>query len=201
MKTLFTVLNIATLSVVLLGGSVDVEAAKGEKGKASANPVVSFETNLGTFKAELYPDKAPITVKNFLAYVESGFFKGTIFHRVIPSFMIQGGGFDEKMVQKTTKEPIKNEADNGLKNEDGTLAMARTAIVDSATAQFFINVKSNDFLNHKDKSSNGYGYAVFGKVTDGMDIIRKIEKTPTGTQGFHSDVPKTPIVIKNVTVK
>ncbi len=180
-----------------IGGSMDAEAAKNEKAKKSTNPVVQFETSMGNFKIELYPDKAPESVKNFLDYVEAGFYNGTIFHRVMPNFMIQGGGFDEKMNQKPTKKEIKNEAHNGLKNEVGTVAMARTAIVDSATAQFFINVKANDFLDHKDKTQHGYGYAVFGKISDGLDTVTKIEKVATGRSGFHDDVPKTPIVIKS----
>jgi len=196
MKTLLSAL-VAVSFVMGIGGSMDAEAAKNEKAKKSTNPVVQFETSMGNFKIELYPDKAPESVKNFLDYVEAGFYNGTIFHRVMPNFMIQGGGFDEKMNQKPTKKEIKNEAHNGLKNEVGTVAMARTAIVDSATAQFFINVKANDFLDHKDKTQHGYGYAVFGKISDGLDTVTKIEKVATGRSGFHDDVPKTPIVIKS----
>jgi cyclophilin family peptidyl-prolyl cis-trans isomerase len=166
----------------------------------AADPKVKMETSEGVIVIELYPEKAPDTVKNFLSYVDEGFYDGTIFHRVIPNFMIQGGGFTEDMQQKPTHDPIKNEADNGLKNDRGTVAMARTANPDSATAQFFINLKDNDFLNHTGKNLRGWGYAVFGKVTDGMDVVDKIATVPTGIhpKGLQ-DVPKTPIVIKKVT--
>jgi cyclophilin family peptidyl-prolyl cis-trans isomerase len=166
----------------------------------AADPKVKMETSEGVIVIELYPEKAPDTVKNFLSYVDEGFYDGTIFHRVIPNFMIQGGGFTEDMQQKPTHDPIKNEADNGLKNDRGTVAMARTANPDSATAQFFINLKDNDFLNHTGKNLRGWGYAVFGKVTDGIDVVDKIATVPTGIhpKGLQ-DVPKTPIVIKKVT--
>src|SRR5581483_12431173 len=139
------------------------------------NPVVIISTSIGDIKIELYPDKAPETVKNFLSYVNDKFYDGTIFHRVIPGFMIQGGGFTPDMQQKPTNPSVKNEAANGLKNEVGTLAMARTPDPNSATAQFFINVKDNDFLDYKDSSVQGFGYCVFGKVIEGMDVVRKIE--------------------------
>jgi cyclophilin family peptidyl-prolyl cis-trans isomerase len=171
---------------------------------AGARPVVEIVTSKGTIEAELYPDKAPISVKNYLAYVEKKHYDGTIFHRVIgppKNFMIQGGGFTADMVQKPTDPPIKNEADNGLKNDRGTLAMARTRIVDSATSQFFINLKHNDFLDHQGKFDAGYGYAVFGKVTKGMDVVDTIAKVPTGMKGMMGDVPLEPIVIKSVRVK
>jgi peptidyl-prolyl cis-trans isomerase A (cyclophilin A) len=163
-------------------------------------PKVRMETSAGTITIELYPEKAPKTVKSFLNYVDEGFYDGTIFHRVIPGFMIQGGGFTEDMQQKSTHAPIKNEADNGLKNDRGTIAMARTSDPDSATAQFFINRKDNDFLNHTGKTTRGWGYAVFGKVTDGMEVVDKIAAAPTGPhpKGLQ-DVPKTPIVINKVT--
>lgn len=167
---------------------------------AGKHTVVEIQTTLGNVTAELYPDKAPISVKNFLAYVKSGHYAGTIFHRVKPGFMAQGGGFKPDMTQKPTEKPIKNEAGNGLKNERGTLAMARTPVVDSATAQFFINVKDNDFLNHSDDSQQGFGYAVFGKVTKGMDVVDKIVNSPTTSKGQYDDVPKTPIIIKAVKV-
>ncbi|MGA7982048.1 MAG: peptidylprolyl isomerase [Chromatiaceae bacterium] len=159
-----------------------------------------METSAGTITIELYPEKAPQTVKSFLTYVDEGFYDGTIFHRVIPGFMIQGGGFTGDMQQKSTHAPIKNEADNGLKNDRGTIAMARTSDPDSATAQFFINLKDNDFLNHTGKTTRGWGYAVFGKVTDGMEVVDKIAAAPTGPhpKGLQ-DVPKTPIVINKVT--
>lgn len=163
--------------------------------------MVIFETNLGSFGVELYPDKAPETVKNFLGYVQEGFYNNTIFHRVINGFMIQGGGFETGMKQKPTQAPIKNEADNGLKNDLGTLAMARTQDPHSATAQFFINVKDNDFLNYREKSLQGWGYAVFGKVVSGMETIDKIKATRTGQKGFHGDVPMEDIVILKASVK
>ncbi len=163
--------------------------------------MVQFETSMGVIKFELYPDKAPVTVKNFLAYVRDGHYDGTVFHRVIRDFMIQGGGFTKEMKEKGTKyPPIKNEADNGLKNGRGTIAMARTSVVDSATAQFFINTVNNDFLDHRSKSPQGYGYAVFGKVIEGMDVVDKIRAVPTGTAGMHQDVPKQPVVILKATV-
>jgi peptidyl-prolyl cis-trans isomerase A (cyclophilin A) len=162
---------------------------------AAGNPVVMMDTSLGKIKIELFAKEAPASVKNFLDYVHKGFYKGTIFHRVIPGFMAQGGGFTADMKQKPTNPPIKNEAGNGLKNERGTIAMARTMIVDSATAQFFINVADNSFLNHRDNSMQGYGYAVFGKVLEGMDVAVK-----TGMKMGMRDVPETPVVIKSVIV-
>ena len=164
------------------------------------NPMVVMSTSMGDVKIELYEDKAPETVKNFLGYVNDKFYDGTIFHRVIPNFMIQGGGFDKSMNQKPTKAAIKNEAGNGLKNDTGTLAMARTNVVDSATAQFFINVKDNAFLNHRDETAPGFGYAVFGKVIDGMDVVRKIEQVQTSNKGMYENVPVEPVVIKSITV-
>lgn len=161
---------------------------------------ISMKTNHGTITLELYPDKAPITVKNFVEYVESGFFDGTIFHRVIPGFMIQGGGFVHGMSQKETNANIKNEADNGLKNDAGTIAMARTPDPDSASSQFFINLKDNDFLNYSAPTPQGWGYAVFGKVTDGMDVVEAIAKVSTGSAGMHQDVPVEDVVIEEVKV-
>src|SRR5215813_14261279 len=155
------------------------------------NPVVTMSTNMGDIRMELNSDKAPITTKNFLAYVNDGHFDGLIFHRVIPGFMIQGGGFDSKMSQRPTKSPIKNEAHNGLKNVKGSIAMA----------QFFINVKDNDFLDHKNNSPGGYGYAVFGEVIEGMDIVHTIEKVKTGNRGMHQDVPVDAVVINSVKVE
>ena len=157
-------------------------------------PKVVFMTTLGNFVIELYPDKAPITVKNFLAYVDAKFFDNTIFHRVIPGFMIQGGGFTEQMREKPNSSPIKNEAKNGFKNNRGTLSMARTQVVDSATSQFFINLKDNAFLDH---GKRGFGYAVFARVIAGMEVIDKIAAVPTGNKGSHRNVPKTPVVIKS----
>jgi len=162
--------------------------------------MITLHTNFGDIKLELDFDKAPKTCANFIAYAKDGFYDGTIFHRVISNFMIQGGGFDKDMKQKPTKATIENEADNGLKNNNGTVAMARTTDPHSATAQFFINVKDNDFLNHSGKNAQGWGYAVFGKVSDGMDVINKIKAVRTGSQGFHQDVPAEPVIIEKVTV-
>jgi cyclophilin family peptidyl-prolyl cis-trans isomerase len=164
------------------------------------NPVVTMSTNMGDIRIELNADKAPISTKNFLDYVNDGHYDGLIFHRVIPGFMIQGGGFDSGMSQKKTKSAIKNEAGNGLKNVIGSIAMARTNVVDSATSQFFINVKDNDFLNHKNTSPDGYGYAVFGQVVEGMDVVQTIEKVKTGNRGMHQDVPVQAVVINSVKV-
>jgi peptidyl-prolyl cis-trans isomerase A (cyclophilin A) len=154
--------------------------------------VVILSTSQGDIKVELDSEKAPITVENFLAYLDDGFFQGTIFHRVIPGFMIQGGGFDQEMVRKDARGPIKNEADNGLSNQRGTLAMARTSDIDSATSQFFINLKDNDFLDH---GTRDFGYAVFGRVVDGMGVVDKIAATPTTSRKGQRDVPVEPIVI------
>ena len=161
---------------------------------------VTIETSMGTITAELDDVKAPVTVKNFISYVTSGHYNGTIFHRVIDGFMIQGGGFTKDMVQKDTQAPIRNEAANGLKNARGTLAMARTMVVDSATSQFFINLVDNDFLNYRGPDPRMFGYAVFGKVTAGMDVVDKIAKVKTGFAGPHQDVPVEPVVITKVTV-
>jgi cyclophilin family peptidyl-prolyl cis-trans isomerase len=167
---------------------------------AYANPKVLMETSKGDITIELYEKEAPKTVKNFLSYVSEGFFNNLIFHRVIKNFMIQGGGFDTEMRQKDPKAPIKNEARKGLGNKRGTLAMARTNIIDSATAQFFINLVDNDFLNHTDNTARGFGYAVFGEVIDGMDVVDSIGKVKTGIFNGFSDVPKEPIIIKNVSI-
>ena len=161
----------------------------------------TIETNLGNIELELDEKKAPITVKNFADYAKSGHYNDTIFHRVIDGFMIQGGGFAADMNQKPTKEPIRNEAMNGLKNARGTIAMARTMVVDSATSQFFINLVDNGFLDFRNPTPQGFGYAVFGKVTKGMDVVDKIAKVQTGNHGMHQDVPVKPIVIKKVTVE
>jgi len=156
--------------------------------------VVVFTTSLGEIQIELYPDKAPKSVENFLAYVDDGFYDGTVFHRVIPSFMIQGGGMTADMTRKSTRPPIENEADNGLENDIGSVAFARTQVKDSATSQFFINVKDNDSLNH---GPGNDGYAVFGRVADGMDVVQKIVAVPTGTRAGHANVPTTPVVIES----
>ena len=167
----------------------------------SANPIVRMQTSMGEITIELDAEKAPISSENFLSYVRDGFYEQTIFHRVIPNFMVQGGGFTSQMKQKKTKAEIKNEAYNGLSNDRGTLAMARTQVVDSATCQFFINLVDNDFLNHKAPTPNGYGYAVFGKVTEGMDVVDAIAKVATGNYGHHQDVPKEAVIIQGATIE
>lgn len=167
---------------------------------AEQPPKVLITTSLGKITVELYPDKAPITVKNFLAYVDDHFYDGTIFHRVVPGFVIQGGGFDKDMHKKPTRPPIKNEAGNGLKNEAGTIAMARTSVVDSATSQFYINLKDNPFLDHRDNTARGFGYAVFGRVVDGMGVVRKIAAVPRTRNGIYANVPVEPVVIKSIRV-
>jgi len=161
---------------------------------AKGNDVV-IETTKGKMTIELYPDKAPKTVENFLSYVDSGYYDGTIFHRVIPGFMIQGGGMTSGMAEKLTSSPIKNEAGNGLLNTRGTLAMARTNVVDSATSQFFVNVVDNSFLNHKNETPSGFGYCVFGKVTEGMDVVDSIAAVRTGTRVSYQNVPVEDVVI------
>jgi len=161
---------------------------------------ILMTTTLGPMTLELDPDNAPKTVENFLSYVSNGFYDGTIFHRVINNFMVQGGGFTADMEQKATQAPIDNEANNGLKNARGTIAMARTQDPHSATAQFFINVQDNDFLNHTGENMQGWGYTVFGKVTDGEDVLDKIRCVQTGSQAGHQDVPVEPIIIESVTV-
>ncbi len=166
-------------------------------GPSVPNPVVLIETSEGNIKAELFQDKAPITVKNFLRYLDEKHYDGTIFHRVIPDFMIQGGGFDPDMKERETHAPIENESSNGLANERGTLAMARTSKPNSATAQFFINVKDNEFLDRA-KARDGVGYAVFGKVIDGMNVVDKIRRVPTHSVDGHDDVPVDPVLIKSI---
>ncbi|MEQ9564297.1 MAG: peptidylprolyl isomerase [Pseudomonadales bacterium] len=162
--------------------------------------MINLVTNFGTISIELDFENAPKSAENFQQYCEEGFYDGTIFHRVINGFMIQGGGMTEDMSQKTTRAPIENEADNGLKNAKGTLAMARTGDPHSATAQFFINVSDNDFLNHTGKNPQGWGYAVFGKVIDGMDVVEKIKVLKTGNRGMHRDVPVEPVIIEKCEV-
>ena len=161
---------------------------------------VTISTTVGQMTLELDTDKAPKTVENFLSYANDGFYDGTIFHRVINNFMIQGGGFTADMEQKPTQAPVDNEANNGLKNERGTIAMARTQDPHSATAQFFINVQDNDFLNHTGENMQGWGYAVFGKVTQGEEVLDKIRSVQTGSQGGHQDVPTDPIIIESISV-
>lgn len=163
-----------------------------------SNPVVVMETSEGSVKIELWADKAPISVKNFLRYVDDKFYDGTIFHRVINDFMIQGGGYGPDMKEKKTRDAIKNEASPELKNDRGTIAMARTNMIHSATAQFFINVVDNEFLNQKNKTPAGFGYAVFGQVIEGMDVVDKIKGVQTTSFGPHDDFPATPVIIKSI---
>ena len=188
--------------LVLLGACCLAMTLHSSDALAQDNPVVIIETSLGTITAELDRAKAPLSVENFLQYVADGHYNGTIFHRVIKDFMIQGGGFTADMQQKPVRAPIKNEATNELKNDHGTLAMARTNEVDSATSQFFINTGTNNgFLNNTGTTPAAYGYAVFGKVTDGMDVLDEIEDVDTGTRGPYADVPNTPVEILSITVQ
>jgi len=193
-----TYLKTVFLFIILAGTYSTTLYAEKTKQSTGAKPMVVMSTNFGDITIELFSDKAPISSENFLAYVKSGFFDGTIFHRVIPGFMIQGGGFDKDMNQKAPNDPIKNEADNGLKNDRGTLSMARTNVVDSATSQFFINLKDNDFLNN---GSRDFGYAVFGKVVEGMDVVDKIAQVDTGNHGMHQNVPVEAVVITGAKIK
>ncbi len=162
--------------------------------------MIKLNTNFGTITLELFADKAPVTVENFTTYVKDGFYNNTIFHRVINGFMIQGGGMEPGMKEKQTRAPIKNEADNGLSNEKGTIAMARTMEPHSASAQFFINVSNNTFLDHRSPTPDGWGYAVFGKVVDGMDVVERIKAVDTGNAGFHQDVPVEDVIIESAEV-
>lgn len=171
---------------------VSLRAAEQDK-----NPVVVLATSKGEVRVELLPDKAPVTVKNFLDYVKAGHYNGTVFHRVIPGFMIQGGGMDKDLNEKPTRDSIKNEAGNGLKNDRGTLAMARRSDPNSASAQFFINVADNAFLNHKDETPQGFGYAVFGKVVKGMDVVDQIVSVKTTTRGVYQNVPEVAVEIES----
>jgi len=186
---------VASLFIVVLAVSAGTGHGLSDK------PQVTIETSKGTIVLELYPDEAPKTVANFLNYARWGHYDGTIFHRVIPDFMIQGGGFTPSMKEKLTEMSIENEADNGLRNDRGTVAMARTSDPHSATAQFFINAKDNTFLNHKGKTPEGWGYTVFGRVTQGMEVVDAISTVETGTRGSMENVPVEPVVIIRVTVK
>lgn len=188
---MFGRLVVALMAVIMFAGIACAE------GKAK-NPIVKMETSLGNIKIELFEKKAPISVKNFLGYVDKGFYNGTIFHRVINGFMIQGGGFTADLVQKPTNAPIRNEAGNGMRNDRGTIAMARTGMPDSATSQFFINVANNDMLNRP--NPDGYGYAVFGRVIEGMDVVDRIKAVKTGYSHGMGDVPELQVVIKSVKV-
>ncbi|MBI3769077.1 MAG: peptidyl-prolyl cis-trans isomerase [Deltaproteobacteria bacterium] len=196
---MFAILSMILVSVATAQAADAGKSPAPAKNAAPAKaPRVIMKTSLGELTIELYPDKAPISVKNFLDYVDAKFYDGTIFHRVIQTFMIQGGGFGADMQQKPTRAPIKNEAGNGLKNTVGTLAMARTGVVDSATAQFFVNIVDNAFLDHRDETPAGFGYAVFGKVANGMDVVKKIAAVPTTTKGPNQNVPVTAVVIESV---
>jgi len=171
-----------------------------ENKMSDAQTKVQFQTSLGNFVIQVNSEKAPISAKNFLTYVEEGFYDGTIFHRIIPGFMAQGGGFTPDFEQKAVHDPIKNEADNGLKNTRGSVAMARTPDPDSATAQFFVNYKDNKFLDYTSPTPNGWGYAVFGEVVEGMDVVDEMARQPTGNHGMHQDVPKTAIIIEKAVI-
>ena len=193
-------MNLSIAVAFVLLAMVGAGAADAQNSAPKANPRVALETSKGKIVIELYPDKAPKSVANFLQYVNSGFYNGVIFHRVIPGFMIQGGGFTADMTQKPTKGQIQNEADNGLRNERGTIAMARTGDPHSASAQWFINVADNRSLDHKGKTQAGWGYAVFGKVVEGMDVADAIVGVRTTTKGPYGDVPVEPIVINKASV-
>jgi peptidyl-prolyl cis-trans isomerase B (cyclophilin B) len=192
-------MSTSVLFCVLVFGIVGSAAAQGGPKPDATHPRVALDTSKGRIVLELYPDKAPKTVANFLQYVKAGHYDGVIFHRVIDGFMIQGGGFTPDMNQKPTKPPIQNEADNGLTNDRGTIAMARTMDPNSASAQFFINTVNNASLNHKSKTPQGWGYTVFGKVVEGLDVVDQIAKVKTGTKSGFQDVPVEPVIIKKAT--
>jgi cyclophilin family peptidyl-prolyl cis-trans isomerase len=191
-------MRLGNLSRIALAAAL-VAPAAGLEG--ADNPVVVIETSLGNVTVEVYPDRAPKSVENFLGYVKDGFYDGTVFHRVIRGFMIQGGGLTADLERKPPRAPVENEAANGLKNQRGTVAMARTAEIHSATSQFFINTVDNGALDHKGGGARDYGYCVFGKVTEGMDVVEKIEKVETGAKSGYRDVPVEPVVIKSVRLK
>lgn len=186
--------NFFCLALIILAGAQSAAAAD----QAAVNPRVVVETSKGRIVIELFPQKAPATVQNFLAYVDAGFYTGTVFHRVIPNFMIQGGGLTADMQKKPTEKPVANEADNGLKNTRGSVAMARTSEPHSATNQFFINTADNEFLNHRGKTPQGWGYAVFGRIAEGMSVVDAISGVKTGSSGMFQDVPVEPVVIEKV---
>jgi cyclophilin family peptidyl-prolyl cis-trans isomerase len=188
------------LTSAAVAGPAQAAAPAKAAATTGAEPVVVMKTSLGEVQIKLFKDKAPVSVANFLAYVNKKFYDGTIFHRIIPTFMVQGGGYTPDMTKKPTGAPIKNEAQNGLKNARGTLAMARTADPNSATAQFFINVADNDFLNYTAPNPAGWGYCVFGKVVDGMTVVDRIKGVPTGTRAGHKDVPLTEVLIEKATI-
>jgi len=197
MKGIFAALLLSSglVQADVTQGVIPLQAAAPKELK---NVQIIIETSMGTITAELYPAKAPATVSNLLSYVDAKFYDGTIFHRVIDGFMIQGGGFTRDMIQKKNQAPVKNEADNGLHNERGTLAMARTMIVDSATSQFFINLVDNSFLDFKSKTDSGWGYCVFGKVVEGLDVVDKIAKVRTDLSGRLQNVPVEPVLINSI---
>lgn len=195
-----TLKTLALASLVLAGSAASAATAPAPAAAPAKNPRVALETSKGKIVIELDAAKAPNTTENFLSYVRSGFYDGTIFHRVIDNFMIQGGGFKADMTQKQAKAPIQNEANNGLKNDKYTVAMARTNDPHSASSQFFVNTKDNAFLNHTGKSLQGWGYAVFGKVVEGFDVVDAIGKTPTTTKSGFQDVPATTVTITKATV-
>jgi peptidyl-prolyl cis-trans isomerase B (cyclophilin B) len=198
MRSLIALLMLATLP---LSAQESEQTTESPTQEATENPTVILHTNLGAITVELFEKEAPESTANFLRYARDGHYDGTIFHRVINNFMIQGGGFDADFNQKSTREPIENEADNGLENKRGTLAMARTNAPHSATAQFFINVTDNDFLNHRGKmSGQTWGYAVFGRVVDGMDVVDEIRSVETTSKGMHRDVPVEPVIIERVEI-
>ena len=184
--------------IIALTGALLITLPACSEADPPGGPVVVLSTSMGEIRIGLYEKEAPETVQNFLGYVNDGFFDGTIFHRVIPNFMIQGGGFTPDMQQKQTKRPIRNEADNGLQNDEGTVAMARTNAIHSATSQFFINVTRNSFLDHQSQAN--FGYCVFGRVIEGLDVVKQIEGVQTGRHGMYDDVPLEPIVIQSATV-
>ncbi len=196
----FLVFSLSACSADKKATEETTNATQSHGDKMAANPRVKIETTLGDITLELDATHAPISTENFIAYVKDGHYDGTIFHRVIPNFMVQGGGMNPDMSERTSKAPIKNEANNGLKNDKGTVAMARTNDPHSASAQFFINVKDNDFLNFRSEDMQGWGYAVFGKVVDGMDVVEKIEAVQTGDKGYHQDVPVDAVIMNKVTV-
>jgi cyclophilin family peptidyl-prolyl cis-trans isomerase len=195
-------MNANKLKRILFAALVSVGAgvAPAAATNAAKTVVAEIDTSLGKITLALDPVLAPVTVSNFVAYARAGHYAGTVFHRVIDGFMIQGGGFTPEMTQKPTRAPIQNEAANGLKNRRGSIAMARTMVVDSATSQFFINLKDNAFLDYRAPNPRGFGYAVFGRVTAGMDVVDRIAKVETGARGFHQDVPTTPVVIRSVAI-
>ena len=203
----FSLLVLSLASALPASAQEEAPAAKEPTAATKApaapatNPQVVIETSMGTMVVELFADKAPKTVENFLGYVASGFYEGTIFHRIIPKFMIQGGGFTSDLVKKANRAPVQNEADNGLTNQRGTLAMARTGQPHSATSQFFINTVDNDSLNHSGKNARGWGYAVFGKVVEGMDVIDALSAVKTGTRKRMQDVPFEAVTIKKIAVQ